>query len=325
MIFIAGGAGYIGAHVNKMLYERDYKTLIYDNLIYGHRKFVKWGEFILGDLCNKDQIRLCFEKYPITSVMHFSAYTYVGESVLDPGKYYNNNLLNTIHLLDVMREFGVRYFILSSSCAVYGVPNKIPITENHPYSPINPYGRSKLMCEEILQDYDKAYDIKHVNLRYFNAAGADPIGEIGELHEPETHLIPLVIYAAMQLRKDIKIFGDDYPTEDGTCIRDYIHVNDLADAHIKALEYLKKTDKSDSFNLGNGNGYSVLDIVDTVKQITGKDFKVVKTHRREGDPAVLISGSDKARKVLGWSPRYKDIDQIIETAWNWHRAHQANE
>lgn len=325
MIFIAGGAGYIGSHVNKMLHEKGYETLVYDNLIHGHREFVKWGEFVLGDLSNKDQIRLCFAKYPISAVMHFGGYTYVGESVIEPGKYYNNNLVNTINLLDVMREFEVKYFIFSSSAAVYGIPNQTLITENHHCVPINPYGRTKLMCEEILKDYERAHNIKHINLRYFNAAGADPKGEIGESHEPETHLIPLVIFTALQLRNKIQIFGKDYPTKDGTCIRDYIHVNDIADAHIKALENLKMTDKSDTFNLGNGNGYSVLEIIDAVRKITGNDFDVAEASRRDGDPPILVSSSKKAFKILGWTPQHENIEGIIETAWNWHRAHQANE
>jgi UDP-glucose 4-epimerase len=318
MILIVGGAGYIGSHMNKLLSRNGYGTVVFDNLVYGNRDFVRWGEFVLGDLADTNQIKLCFRKFPIDSVMHFSAFAYVGESVTDPAKYYRNNVLNTINLLDVMREFGVRHFIFSSSCATYGIPREIPITESHHQNPINPYGRSKLMVEEILKDYDKAYGIKHVNLRYFNAAGADPDGDIGERHHPETHLIPLTIYAALGMNKDVRIFGTDYSTEDGTCIRDYIHVMDLADAHIRAMDYLKTTGQSDSFNLGNGGGYSVREIIETVRKASKRDFKVVEAERREGDPPVLIGSSKKATEILGWRPQYADIQTIVETAYKWH-------
>jgi UDP-glucose 4-epimerase len=318
MIFIAGGAGYIGSHINKLLCRRGYKTVIFDNLVYGHREFVKWGEFFFGDLVHRDQIKDCFARYPIDAVMHFSAFAYVGESVVDPAKYYINNVANTLNLLDVMREFQVRYFIFSSTCATYGIPEKVPIPEDHPQKPINPYGKSKLMIEEILKDYDSAYGMKHINLRYFNAAGADPDGEIGERHDPETHLIPLTIDAALGRREDIRIFGTEYPTKDGTCIRDYIHVMDLADVHIRALEYLKANEKSTSFNLGNGIGHSVREVIDSVKRISKQEFKVTETGRREGDPPVLISSSKKAIETLQWRPQYADIDTIVETAWRWH-------
>lgn len=318
MILVAGGAGYIGSHTNKLLQRAGYETVVLDNLSRGHRELVKRGEFVQGDLGDTGHIRRCFEEYPITAVMHFSAFADVGESVTDPANYYRNNVVNTINLLDAMREYSVKYFIFSSTCATYGVPERMPITEDHPQKPVNPYGRSKLMIEKILQDYEKAYGIKHVNLRYFNAAGADPEGEIGEWHEPETHLIPLAIYAALRCVDYLKIFGTDYPTKDGTCIRDYIHVCDLADAHIKALEYLRSSNKGDSFNLGNGDGYSVKEIIDIVKKISGKDFRVVKADRREGDPPVLISSHKKAEKILKWLPRYNAIDTIIETAWSWY-------
>lgn len=319
MIFIAGGAGYIGSHTNKLLNKLGYQTVVFDNLVYGYREFVKWGEFILGDLANREQLRACFMKYPIEAVMHFSAFAYVGESVIDPAKYYKNNVSNTLNLLDIMREFDVRYFIFSSTCATYGEPVEIPISETHPQRPVNPYGKSKLMVEEILKDYDRAYGIKHINLRYFNAAGADPDREIGERHNPETHLIPLTIYAALGIEDHVKIFGTDYHTKDGTCIRDYIYVVDLADAHIKALEYLRFSKRSDSFNLGNNRGYSVREIIDIVKKVSGKDFRVEETERRKGDPPILISSSQKAREILGWNSRYADIEKIIETAWNWHK------
>ncbi|MFZ3138516.1 MAG: UDP-glucose 4-epimerase GalE [Thermodesulfovibrionales bacterium] len=319
MILVVGGAGYVGSHTNKLLHQKGYQTVVFDNLIYGHGDFVQWGEFFFGDLSNTEQIRLCFQKFPIEAVMHFSAFAYVGESVDNPAKYYKNNVANTLNLLEIMREFEVRYFIFSSTCATYGEPIEIPITETHPQKPINPYGKSKLIVEEILKDYDKAYGIRHINLRYFNAAGADPEAEIGERHNPETHLIPLTIYAALGLQDNIKIFGTDYPTKDGTCIRDYIHVTDLADAHIKAFEYLKATDKSDSFNLGNNNGHSVRDVINTVKKISKEDFKIIEDRRRAGDPAILIGSSQKAMNTLKWNPIYADIEKIVETAWNWHK------
>ena len=255
MILIVGGAGYIGAHINKMLNNQGYKTVVFDNLSFGHDDFVKWGIFEPGDLGNIQEIRGLFKKYPIDAVMHFAAFTYVGESVEDPQKYYLNNLRNTLNLFQVMLEEGVTNLIFSSTCATYGTPQEIPITETHPQKPINPYGKGKFMVEQILDDYSRAYNFNYVSLRYFNAAGADPDAEIGELHEPETHLIPLALDAAAGKREDISIFGTDYPTPDGTCIRDYIHVMDLADAHIKALEYLKKGGESDVFNLGNGQGF----------------------------------------------------------------------
>ncbi len=252
MILIVGGAGYIGSHVNKLLARRGYETVVFDNLASGHREFVRWGEFVLGDIADKDDIRRCFERYRVDAVMHFSAFAYVGESMTQPIKYYRNNVANTLNLLDIMKEYRVDSFIFSSTCAVYGIPPETPIVETHPRNPVNPYGRSKKMIEEVLRDCEEAYGIRHINLRYFNAAGADPDGEIGEKHSPETHLIPLAIHAALGLRENITIFGVDYPTEDGTCIRDYIHVNDLADAHIKAMDFLKKNQRSDSFNPAEG-------------------------------------------------------------------------
>jgi len=318
-VLVVGGAGYIGSHVNKVLNRRRYKTVVFDNLVYGHREFVKWGEFILGNLSNKEQLRLCFKNYPIKAVMHFSAFTYVGESVLEPAKYYQNNLVSTINLLDVMREYDVKYFIFSSSCATYGIPQSIPITEEHPQNPINPYGKSKLMIEQILKDYDKAYGIKHVNLRYFNAAGADFDTEIGEWHEPETHLIPLILDVAIGNRDHIKIFGTDYDTPDGTCVRDYIHVMDLAEAHVLALEYLLNENDSDSFNLGIGRGYSVREVIDEAEKITDKKIKAIDWERREGDPPVLIASAEKAKKILGWKPQFDNLGIIISTAWKWHK------
>lgn len=319
MILIVGGAGYIGSHLNKEISKKGYKTVVFDNLSYGYEKFVKWGIFEQGDLGNIEDIRRIFKKYRIEAVMHFAAFTYVGESVEDPQKYYINNVKNTLNLLQVMLEENVKYFVFSSTCATYGNPVEIPITENHPQNPINPYGRGKLIVEEILKDYSDAYGLTYASLRYFNAAGADPDCEIGEMHDPETHLIPLVLDAASSKREDIKIFGTDYDTPDGTCIRDYIHVTDLADAHILALEYLQKGGKSDFFNLGNGNGFSVKEVVETARKITGKPIKEVEVERRPGDPPVLIGSSKKAMETLNWKPKYCHLSQIIETAWKWHK------
>ena len=319
MILITGGAGYIGSHVNKELSKKGYETVVFDNLVYGHQEFVKWGAFVLGDLENIDHLRLVFKKYPIKAVMHFAAFTCVGESVENPQKYYLNNVKNTLNLLQVMLEHDVEYFIFSSTCATYGIPKEIPISEEHPQNPINPYGKSKLMIEKILKDYSQAYGIKYVSLRYFNAAGADPDCEIGEWHEPETRLIPLVLDVAIGKSEAIKIFGTDYPTPDGTCIRDYIHVVDIARAHILALEYLMKEGKSDAFNLGNGSGFSVKEVIHKAEEITGREIKTITWRRRPGDPPVLVGSNEKAKKVLGWYSQYGDLDVIIKTAWEWHK------
>jgi len=318
MIFIVGGAGYIGSHVNKLLSNEGYKTLILDNLSKGHEEFVKWGKFIKGDLKDKRLLARIFKEYDINAVMHFAALTDVRESIQDPGSYYKNNVKNTLNLLDAMRENNVKKFIFSSTCAVYGNPLEIPITEDHPCNPISPYGRSKLMIENILEDYSRAYDFNYVSLRYFNAAGADPQTEIGEWHEPETHLIPIILDAAIGKRENVQIFGTDYPTPDGTCIRDYIHVMDLANAHYKALRLLEE-DKSEIFNLGNGNGFSVKEIIETCKEITGEKIHTIESKKRPGDPPILIGSSKKAKRILRWRPEFADIKDIIETAWEWHQ------
>jgi len=317
MILITGGAGYIGSHTNKLLHRHGYNTVVFDNLSRGHRDFVKWGKFFQGDLANTDQLRQCFSENPIEVVTHFGGYAYVGESVTEPLQYYENNVSNTIKLLKVMSEFRVNRFIFSSSCATYGNPERIPLTEDHPQRPVNPYGRTKLMIEEILKDFDRAYGIRHVNLRYFNAAGADPEGDIGERHDPETHLIPLILEAAGNPNKELRIFGTDYDTPDGTCIRDYIHVTDLADAHLLAMQYLENGGASDSFNLGNGNGFSIKEVIRTAEGITGRKINAIPWQRRDGDPAVLIGSSEKAKSILGWNPRYDSLPSIIETAWKW--------
>lgn len=317
-VLVCGGAGYIGSHVNKQLSKEGYETVVFDNLIYGHREAVKWGYFVQGDLKNIDEIEAVFQKHNIEAVFHFAAYAYVGESVEEPEKYYYNNVANTLNLLHVMKKYGCNKIIFSSTCATYGEPERVPITEDMQQSPINPYGASKLMVERIFQDYSKAYDLKFVVLRYFNAAGADPEGEIGESHTPETHLIPLVLDAASGKRQDIKVFGTDYDTPDGSCIRDYIHVYDLATAHLLALHYLDEGKESNFFNLGNALGTSVLEVVESVKKVTNRKFRVTMTDRREGDPAKLVGSSEKAQKVLGWEPVYGDIDTIVEHAWKWH-------
>ena len=301
-VLVCGGAGYIGSHINKLLARNGYETIVFDNLIYGHREAVKWGEFVQGDLKNPEDLNQIFEKYHIDAVFHFAAYAYVGESVREPEKYYINNVANTLRLLRAMRKYNCNKIIFSSTCATYGEPKKTPITEDQEQKPINPYGASKLMVERIFKDYSAAYGLKFVILRYFNAAGADPDGEIGESHDPETHLIPLILDAASGKRPDIKVFGTDYPTPDGSCIRDYIHVYDLATAHLKALEYLNQGGTSDFFNLGNAAGTSVLEAIESVRRVTGRDFKVTMTDRRPGDPAKLTGSSEKARRVLNWEP-----------------------
>jgi len=319
MILIVGGAGYIGSHINKELNKQGYKTVVFDSLVKGHKEAVKWGDFFQGDLENIEDIREVFKKYPIEAVLHFAAFIEVGESVKDPQKYYQNNVKNTLNLFQVMLENDVKKIIFSSTAATFGNPQYVPIDEKHPQNPINPYGQAKLMVEKILADYDLAYGLKYVALRYFNACGADLDGEIGENHNPESHLIPLILDAALGKREDIKIFGTDYPTVDGTCIRDYVHVNDLAQAHILALKRLMEGGESDCFNLGNGSGFSVKQVIEVAKKVTGIDFKVTEVERRAGDPPELIADSKKAREILKWEPKYFDLETIISSAWNWHK------
>ena len=319
-VLVVGGAGYIGSHAVKYLAGRGVPTLVLDNLVYGHRSFVKWSDdFILADLADREALRLVFARYRIRAVMQFAAYTYVGESVTDPGKYYRNNVIGTMNLLDAMREAGVDRIVFSSTCATYGEPEEVPIPETHPQHPINAYGTSKLMIEQVLADYGRAYGLRSCALRYFNAAGADPDGEIGEWHDPETHLIPLVLDAAQGKRPAISVFGTDYPTPDGTCLRDYIHVNDLAQAHHLALEYLGQGGASTAFNLGNGNGHSVNEIIDCARRVTGREIAVRYEGRRAGDPPALVGSAERARRELGWQPAFGDIDTIVGTAWKWHR------
>jgi UDP-glucose 4-epimerase len=319
MILITGGAGYIGSQTNKHLTINGHSTIVYDNLSYGHLSSVKWGEFIEGDLNDIDQLRNTFRAFDINSVVHLAAYTYVGESELEPEKYYFNNVVNTLNLLKVMKEFGVDKIVFSSTCATYGIPNELPLTEEHHQNPINTYGKTKLMIEKILSDYSNAYNLKYVILRYFNVAGADASADIGENHDPETHLIPIILDVAIEKRESIKIFGSDYDTIDGTAVRDYIHVADIADAHVLAMKYLNYGGKSDAFNLGNGSGYSVKEVIDVSKKITKRNILSIQEERRPGDQDKLIGSSAKAKKIIGWSPKYTKLDDIIETAWKWHK------
>jgi UDP-glucose 4-epimerase len=319
MILIVGGAGYIGSHINKELNKEGFKTVVFDNLYSGKKELVKWGEFFEGDLAKIENIRAVFKKYPIDAVLHFAAYKAVGESVVDPQKYYKNNVANTLNLFEVMKENGVNKFIFSSSAATFGEPKYIPIDEKHPQNPINPYGETKLIVEHIMRDYDKAYGMKYVALRYFNACGADLEADVGEWPGSSSNLIPLVLDAAIGRREDIKVFGTDYPTPDGTCVRDYIHVTDLASAHVLALKYLLDGKESQCFNLGNGKGFSVKEVIDMAKKITGVNFKVTEAERRAGDPPELVADSKLAKEVLKWEPQYADLETIVSSAWKWHQ------
>lgn len=321
-ILVAGGAGYIGSHAVLALQQAGYGVIVLDNLVYGHRNLVEevlQVELIEGDLNDRDLLDQLFAQREIGAVMHFAAYAYVGESVTEPAKYYRNNVVATLTLLEAMVAANIKTFVFSSTCATYGMPKTVPIPEDHPQAPINPYGATKLMVERILADFDVAYGLKSVCFRYFNAAGADPEGRLGEDHLPETHLIPLVLQAAMGKRDSILVFGTDYPTEDGTCVRDYIHVTDLASAHVLGLEYLLKGGNSEVFNLGNGSGFSVKQVIDVAREVTGREIKVVERDRRPGDPPALIGSSEKAHSILGWKPEYADLHEIIRHAWNWHQ------
>jgi len=322
MILVTGGAGYIGSHTAKELLKAGYQVVVIDDLSSGHREFVLTPHFVRADIRDRQALTEVFQKFPITAVMHFAALTSVPESVADPARYYEVNLWGTFQLLEAMRAFGVKLFVFSSSAAVYGDPEKIPIPENHPTKPKSPYGKTKLMAEEMLADYAKAYDFRYVSLRYFNAAGSDPEGEIGEWHEPERHLIPIVLEAALGKRPYVEIYGTDYETPDGTGIRDYIHVSDLASAHVLALQYLEHGGKSDVFNLGIGRGYSVREVVEICRRVTGREIPVREAPRRPGDPAILVADPSKAERALGWKPRFTELAPIVETAWAWLQKRQ---
>jgi UDP-arabinose 4-epimerase len=316
-VLVTGGAGYIGSHACKALAQAGHRPITYDNLVYGHHWAVQWGPFEQGDIADRERLDQVMGEYRPDAVMHFAAFAYVGESVGDPGKYYRNNVAGTLTLLEAMRDHGVGKIIFSSTCATYGEPTLVPIRESEPQSPVNPYGWSKLMVERMLQDFGRAHGLRSAALRYFNAAGADPAGEIGEEHHPETHLIPLVLDAALGRRPQITVFGDDYDTPDGTCIRDYIHVTDLAAAHVLALGSLDEQEGFSAYNLGNGAGYSVREVIDTSRRITGREIPLVVGPRRPGDPPVLVGDASRAKQELGWKPRYADLSTIVDTAWRW--------
>ena len=317
-ILVVGGAGYIGAHMVRDLLDRGQAVVTLDNLSTGHRDLVPGGDFIQGDLGDRALLDRVFSQYSIQAVMHFAANSLVGESVADPLKYFRNNVSNTVTLLQAMIDHGVKAFIFSSSAATYGEPETTPILEDFPLKPTNPYGATKVMVERILADCDRAHGLKYISLRYFNAAGAHESGLLGERHDPETHLIPLVLKTALGKRDHITIFGTDYPTPDGTCLRDYIHVRDLAQAHLLALEALQAGRDSAVYNLGNNKGYSVREVIETAGLVTGRPIPVVEGDRRPGDPAVLVAGSEKIKAELGWSPRFADLETIIRSAWVWH-------
>jgi len=318
-VLVTGGAGYIGSHTCKILDKNGYNPIVYDNLSRGNKWAVKWGNLVVGDIINYRKLSRAFNKYNPIGVIHFAAYAYVGESIDHPKRYYRNNVKGTINLLEAMIDNNIDNIIFSSTCATYGEPNNIPISEGHPQNPINPYGKSKYMIEKIMNDYSEYYDFNHVSLRYFNAAGADTDTEIGEAHDPETHLIPLVIKAANGEKENIEIYGTDYDTKDGTCVRDYIHVNDLGRAHLMSMEHLIEGGGSEIFNIGNGEGYSVKEIINAVEKVSNQKINRIESDRRKGDPAVLIADNSKIKGQLNWSPKIKDIESIIETVWKWQK------
>jgi UDP-glucose 4-epimerase len=319
-ILVVGGAGYVGSHAARFLQQAGHEIWIYDNLAQGHRRAVPDGRLIEGDLLETAKLASVLERQRIDAVMHFAALALVGESVSDPAKYYRNNVIGALSLLESMRQAGVWRIVFSSTTATYGVPDQVPIIEQTPQRPISPYGFTKLVIEEALADYARAYGLGYAALRYFNAAGASPDGQIGEDHDPETHLIPLVLQVALGQRDEITIFGDDYPTPDGTCIRDYVHVNDLACAHLAALERLEPAAALE-MNLGTGRGHSVREVIDACRRVTGKSIPERVGPRRAGDPPALIANVDRAKQVLEWQPRYCNLDEIVATAWRWHSTH----
>jgi UDP-glucose-4-epimerase GalE len=317
-VLVTGGAGYIGSHACKALAKAGYTPIAYDNLVYGHREAVRWGPFVEADLSDRTTLSETLRRHQVGAVMHFAAFAYVGESMTKPQLYFRNNVVNTLTLLDTMLEAGVKRVVFSSTCATYGTPETVPIDEQAPQRPVNPYGETKLMIERALHWYGIAYGINSVALRYFNAAGADPDGEIGEAHDPETHLIPLVLDAALGRRPQIDILGTDYPTPDGSAIRDYIHVEDLADAHVKAIAYLEEGGASTALNLGTGEGQSVRAVIAAAERVTGRRIPKREAPRRAGDPPALVADPRRANAVLGWQPAMSDLDSILRTAWAWH-------
>ena len=319
LVLVTGGAGYIGSHTCKELARCQISPVSLDNLVYGHKESVQWGPLVVGDIHDGPLLDQLFARYSFSAVIHFAAYAYVGESMSDPGKYYANNVAGTISLLEAMRRNGCKDIIFSSTCATYGIPETGLISEENQQNPINPYGRGKLMVERILQDYHAAYGLRYGILRYFNAAGADPEGELGEWHDPETHLVPLAIQAAMGTGSPLTLFGSDYPTPDGTAVRDYIHVSDLADAHVRALGYLQQKDECLICNLGTGKGSSVAEVVAEVSKQAGRPVPASCGPRRAGDPPQLVSVNTRAQQILGWQPQRSSIDMIVADAWRWHQ------
>jgi UDP-glucose-4-epimerase GalE len=318
-VLVVGGAGYIGSHAARALRRAGYQVIIYDNLCTGFRRLVQGFELIEADIADKAMLHKVLPR--VDAIMHFAAHAYVGESVTDPRKYFRNNSVDALTLLNSAVDEGVRHFVFSSTCAVYGVPVKVPITEDNPREPINPYGASKLFFENALEAYSNAYGMRSARLRYFNAAGADESGETGELHDPETHLIPLALQATTPDGPELKVFGTDYPTPDGTCLRDYIHVTDLADAHVRALQYLEQGGDSLALNLGTGHGHSVLEVIHAAEKATGQPVRHKIGPRRPGDPPVLVADASKAHKLLGWTPQ-RDLENIVSSAWKWMRANR---
>jgi UDP-arabinose 4-epimerase len=323
-VLVTGGAGYIGSHACKVLARAGYRPVVFDNISRGHREAVRWGPLVEGDLADRGRLVGALLEHRVSAVMHFAAYAYVGESVADPGMYYRNNLGGSLSLLEAMREAGVPNVVFSSTCATYGTPDDVPIRETVPQRPVNPYGETKLAIERALHWYGQAYGLRSVSLRYFNAAGADPEGEIGELHDPETHLIPLVLEAALGRRPHVEIYGTDYPTPDGTAIRDYIHVQDLAEAHLRALEHLGGGRESTALNLGTGQGHSVREVVRAAEAISGRPIPCRDVARRPGDPPVLVADPGLAAELIGWHARISDLDTILRTALAWHTGQTAD-
>lgn len=317
-VLVTGGAGYIGSHACKALAKAGFRPVVFDNLSRGHREAVRWGPLVEGDLADRQRLRAALVEHRVVAVMHFAAFAYVGESVTDPALYYRNNLVGTLSLLEAMREAGVGEIVFSSTCATYGIPDRVPIREDAPRHPVNPYGETKLAIERALHWYAEAYRMRSVSLRYFNAAGADPEGETGERHDPETHLVPLVLQAALGQRRHIDIYGTDYPTPDGTAIRDYVHVSDLAVAHLRALERLRGGGGNAAVNLGTGRGHSVREVIAAAEAATGNRVPSREAPRRPGDPPALVADPSLARDILGWRPQHSDLDTIIRTALAWH-------